>query len=450
MVDLKIPAEVKFILDTINEYGYESYLVGGCVRDFLLGKQPSDYDITTNAMPQRVMEIFKDNAYTVGTGISHGTVTVVKDSVSAEVTTFRIDGDYTDSRHPESVEFSSNLKEDVLRRDFTVNSMAYSERDGFKDYVGGLADLENCIIRCVGDPYLRFDEDALRILRALRFSSVLGFEIEEKTSEALFVKAHLLKNISKERIAVEFVKLLCGKNAENILLKYRDIIAVFIPEIVPMFDFEQHTPYHKYDVYTHSVKATVSADNGDKMLRLAAYFHDIGKPDCFITDENGVGHFYGHAKKSMEITDSVLKNLRFDNKLRLGVLELIKNHDAPIEDEGKRIKRLLGNLGAEQFFRLLKLQRADNAAQSEIVFKRKERFDRVEKVAEKLIGEKACFSLSDLQIRGDDLISLGVSEGKPIGIILNKLLEDVIEDRIINDREKLLVRALEYKGEYQW
>jgi len=445
-----IPSEIKYILEKLNSTGYEAYLVGGCVRDFLLGKTPEDYDITTNALPQTVMKIFGDVAYTVGTGLSHGTVTVVKDGFSAEVTTFRIDGDYLDSRHPESVEFSANLLDDVMRRDFTVNSIVYSPCSGMKDYVGGLNDLEARIIRCVGDPQKRFEEDSLRILRALRFSSVLGFDIEEHTSKAIFEKAYLLKNISKERISSEFIKLLCGKNVEKILLKYREVIAMFIPEICPMFDFEQHTPYHKYDVYVHSVKAVAAADNKDKMLRIATFFHDIGKPECFFTDENGIGHFYGHAKRSTEITDSVLKNLRFDNNLRTGICSLIKNHDAPIENDERRIKRLLRNLGTDQFFRLLNLQRADNSAQSEIVLHRRERFDQVEKTAQKIISEKACFSLSDLNINGNDLLSLGIPNGKPIGIILNRLLEDVIENRIENKYDALIAVALNYKGENQW
>ena len=450
MKDFKIPSEIEFILDELNKFGYEAYLVGGCVRDFILGKTPSDYDITTNALPQTVMTIFEDTAYSIGTGLSHGTVTVIKDGLSAEVTTFRIDGKYTDNRHPESILFSSDLKDDVLRRDFTVNAMAYSKKDGFVDLVDGVSDINNQIIRCVGDPETRFEEDALRILRALRFSSVLGFKIEDETSKAIFSKAKLLENISTERSSSEFVKLLCGKNDEEVILKYRDVIAVFIPEIKPTFDFEQHTPYHKYDVITHSVKATAATDVEDKILRIAAFFHDIGKPECFFTDEQGVGHFYGHAKRSMEITDTVLKSLRIDNKLRNGVLELIKNHDAPIEENDNRIKRLLRNLGAEQFFRLIKLQRADNKAQSETVFYRQERFDRVEKAAEKILAEKTCFSLSNLNINGNDLISLGIPQGKIIGIILNRLLEEVIENKLLNEYDMLVSKVWDYKGEHLW
>ncbi len=447
MKSFEVPPEINFILEKLNNSGFESFLVGGCVRDYLLGKEPSDFDITTDAHPNAVMDLFKDCAYAIGTGLKHGTVTVVKDGVSAEVTTYRIDGDYSDNRHPEEVRFSDRLEDDVHRRDFTVNSMAYSSKHGFRDYTGGLADLERGIIRCVGEPSVRFDEDALRILRAVRFSSVLGFEIEESTSARVLEKAHLLGNISKERISVEFIKLLCGKNAEDVLLKYRDVIAVFIPEIRPMFDFEQHTPYHKYDVYTHTVKAVVAANGEDKILRATAFFHDIGKPECFFTDENGVGHFYGHAQKSTEITDVILKNLRFDNDFRTSVTTLIKHHDAPIENDEKRIKRLLRNLGEKQFFRLIDFQRADNAAQSEIVFSRRERFDAVESTAKQILSEKACFSLSDLAVNGNDLIALGIPKGRLIGKILNELLENVIENKIPNDKSELLRKASEYKGE---
>ncbi len=446
MADFNIPAGVNFILDSISDSGYEAYLVGGCVRDYFLGKEPYDFDITTNAAPEKIIEIFEDKAYTVGTGIKHGTVTVIKDDISAEVTTYRIDGDYSDNRHPEAVKFSDRLEDDVLRRDFTVNSIAYSPKYGFRDYVGGVEDIKRGIIRCVGNPQIRFEEDALRILRALRFSSVLGFEIDGPTAEAIFEKAHLLGNISKERISLEFVKILCGKNAEKILMEYRDVLAVVLPDIRPMFDFEQHTPYHKYDVYTHSVKAVSSLDVEDKIVRVAAFFHDIGKPECFFTDENGVGHFYGHAQKSTEISDRVLKDLRFDNNFRTTVTELIKHHDAPIENEEKRIKRLLRNLGEEQFFRLLKLQRADNAAQSEIVRDRILRFDSVEATAEKLLSEKTCFSLSDLCINGNDLIQMGIPQGRRIGFILNQLLDEVIENKTENNRVELLRRAAEYKG----
>ena len=447
MKEFKIPSEVSFVLDKINEYGYESYLVGGCVRDYLLGKTPSDFDVTTNARPETIIEVFKDSAHLVATGLKHGTVTVIKDHVSVEVTTYRVDGDYSDNRHPEVVRFSTDLKEDVLRRDFTINSMAYSPKHGFKDHVNGLDDLENGVIRCVGDPSVRFEEDALRILRALRFSSILGFEIEENTSSQIHKKAHLLENISIERITVEFIKLLCGEYSEKILLDYRDVFSVFIPKISEMFDFEQHTPYHKYDVYTHSVKAVAAADMEDKILRTALYFHDIGKPACFFTDSEGVGHFYGHAQRSMEITDEIMKKLRFDNNFRSYVVTLIKYHDAPIENDEKRIKRLLRNLGEEQFFRLIALQRADNAAQAEIVFHRRARFDAVEETAKRILAEKACFSLADLAVNGNDLISLGIPKGKLIGRILNDLLENVIENRIPNDKNSLLQKAAEYKGE---
>ena len=446
MLNFNIPLPINFILEKIEEQGYEAYLVGGCVRDFVLGREVADYDITTNAHPKEVLKIFDGSAYVVGTGLKHGTVTVIKENFSAEITTFRVDGYYKDNRHPENVQFSSSLEDDVLRRDFTVNALAYSPKRGLKDFTGGLDDIKKRIIRCVGEPAVRFKEDSLRILRGIRFSSVLGFDIDKLTADTILNKAYLLGNISKERISVEFLKLLCGENAEEVLLKYRDVIAVFIPQIKNSFDFEQFTPYHKYDVYTHSVKAVCATDNNDKVLRISAFLHDVGKPDCFFTDTNGIGHFYGHAQKSTEIAKEILTDLRFDNGFKENVLQLIKHHDAPIENDEKRIKRLLKNLGEKQFFRLLSLQRADNAAQSEIVFYRRARFDAVEETAKRILSEKSCFSLSDLAINGKDLLSLGLPQGKIIGNILNQLLDDVIENKTVNKKEALLKLAEKYGG----
>lgn len=447
MTEFFIPADIRFILDSISEKGFESYLVGGSVRDCLSGRTPSDFDIATDALPETVSEIFKGYTYLTERGFRHGTVGVTVGSFAAEITTYRSDGVYTDNRHPETVRFSSRLEEDVMRRDFTVNAMAYSPRFGFKDLVGGLKDLENGIIRCVGEPESRFEEDSLRILRALRFSSVLGFTVDSETSEAIFAKAHLLKNVSAERIFAEFSKLICGKNAESVLLEYRNVFEIIIPEISPMFDFEQRTPYHKYDVYTHSVHAVSFSNEKDLVLRLTAFFHDIGKPSCFFSDENGIGHFYGHAKKSTEIAEDCLMRLKCPADLKQNVLALIKYHDLQIENEANRIKRLLGKLGEEQFFRLLNFQRADNSAQSETVAYRRQKFDLIESTARKILAEKACFSLADMKINGTDLIGIGMKEGKKIGTVLNLLLNDVIDNIIPNDREELMRRALKYKGD---
>lgn len=440
MTEINIPDPVLFVYNAIRRSGYQAYLVGGCVRDSLLGLCPSDYDIATDAKPEAVMCMFGDSAMTVGTGLKHGTVTVIRNHMPVEVTTYRIDGSYSDSRRPDGVEFTGSLEDDVRRRDFTVNALAYSPESGFADYVGGLDDIKAGVIRCVGDPARRFGEDALRILRALRFSSVLGFEIEKEISAALLAGKEQLHNISNERISAEFQKLINGRNAEKILLEYREVIAVFIPEISPMFDFCQRNPYHKYDVYTHSVKA-VAASPADDTLRIAAFFHDIGKPECFSTDESGSGHFYGHAPVSALIAERVLKRLRFENSLCADVVTLIKHHDSPIENDDKRIKRLMREISPELFFKLIELQKADNSAQADCVSYRRELLDKVLESAQRIIEEQSCFSRSGLAVNGDDLISAGIPQGKEIGRILSFLLEEVTENRVANNREDLLREA---------
>ncbi len=435
-----LPDEVKIALDNITKNGFEAYIVGGCVRDSLLGDVPKDYDITTSAEPSEVKKIFK-NYRVIETGIKHGTVTVLIHGVPLEITTFRIDSEYSDNRHPENVTFTKSLEEDTARRDFTMNAIAYDEEHGICDFYGGEEDIKNRIIRCVGDADKRFSEDALRIMRAIRFSSVLGFDIEENTKNAVFRNKELLRNISSERIASEFVKLLCGKNVKNVLIEYIDVIGVVIPEALPMKGFDQKNIHHIYDVLTHTAVAVENTDP-EPVLRLAAFFHDIGKPKCFFM-KDGQGHFYGHANIGAEMTEKILSRLKFDNLTKATVTKLVKIHDVQIEENESAVKRSLGKNTPEMFFTLLKIKRADTLAQSPICFSRLEYLDRIEKIANEILNAKSCFSLKDMEIGGNDLIALGVKPGRKMGDILKNLLEEVISGNLPNEKEKLLEFASE-------
>lgn len=436
MKQIIIPSYCKKILDTLKLSDFEGFLVGGCVRDSLMGVIPDDYDITTNATPDEMMKVFKDFKV-IETGLAHGTVTVLIDGNSVEVTTYRIDGEYVDNRHPKEVEFTRNIKEDLSRRDFTVNAMAYNEETGLVDLFGGLADLENKVIRCVGEPDKRFFEDGLRILRAIRFSSKLGFIIEEKTAKSILKNKYLLENISRERIFSEFKKLLIGKNVENVLLEFKDVIAQFIPEIKPCFNFDQNTKYHCYDVYTHIVK-TVSSIENDENLRLAAFFHDIGKPQVYFTDENGTGHFYGHNKKSEKITKEILTRLKCDNATIKRVSTLVYIHDREVALTEKSVKRFLSKYSKQNFLDLLKIKRADASAHAKDYRDREEYIASLLKILEKIESENQCFSLKDLKVNGNDLIEFGIAPSKQIGVLLNKLLLSVIDGKVENEKQKLL------------
>ncbi len=430
-----IPEHIIKAIYLLNSAGYEAYLVGGCVRDALLGLKPKDYDITTSALPEQTKSVFS-GYHVIETGIKHGTVTVVIDHSPIEITTFRLDQEYLDHRHPDSVIFTASLAEDLSRRDFTINAMAYHPTEGLIDYYGGKDDLQTCTIRCVGDPETRFNEDALRILRALRFSSRFDSPIESSTETAMKKCAVLLRDISSERIASEFNEILCGKGVRRILTEETDILGVPIPEILPMKGFDQNNPHHIYDVLTHTA-VTVEAIPPEKDLRLAALFHDIGKPLCYSVDEDGVGHFYGHAKKSEIIAENVLNRLKYDNQTKDSVLLLVKYHDLHLEEDEKAIKRLLRKIGPDMFNKLILLYRADNMAQSLSYRDRQEGYDRLEAIAEKIIADEECFSLKDLAINGTDLIKMGYKPGPLLGDILEDLLTRVIDGEIQNGKEEL-------------
>ncbi len=438
---MEIPKQIEEVLEKLENAGFEAYIVGGCVRDGIMGKTAHDYDITTSADPRETERVFSD-CRVVETGIKHGTVTVLFKGMSVEITTFRIDGDYPDGRHPENVSFSRNLNDDLARRDFTMNAIAYSPRRGIIDIFGGEADIKSRVIRCVGEPEKRFSEDALRVMRALRFSAVLGFDIEENTKSALLQKKETLVKVSKERIFSELKQLLCGENVKGVLLEYREVFAEIIPEIREMFDYDQHSKYHNSTLFEHTARAVEAAPTRAEM-RLAMFFHDIGKPACRSTDENGEGHYYGHAAKSAELADKILRELKCDNALRMRVCEIIKYHDIPVELNHRAIKRRLSKLGGELFCDVMEAHIADDSAKQEFTKARTETAREAIRIAEEIAEEKPCLDLKALAVNGGDLRE--IMEPSPrMGEILGELLNEVVDGTLENDKAALLERAREF------
>ncbi len=426
----------------MHSAGHEAYLVGGCVRDAIMKNEINDFDITTSATPDEMKLAFA-NERIFETGIKHGTITFVYNHENVEITTYRVDGEYIDNRHPESVEFTKSLENDLKRRDFTMNAIVYNESEGFVDMFGGICDIESKTIRAIGDPAKRFNEDALRILRAIRFSSTLGFEIEEGTKKAMLECRELLHNISAERIAVEINKLLLGKNVKNAILDNCEILAEIIPELKQMQGFEQKNPWHIYDVLAHTAIA-IESTPPKLHLRLSALLHDTGKISTFTIDENGVGHFYGHAEISTEVARRYLNDFKYDNVTKEKVIKLVKIHDMKIEEDKLFVKKQLNRLGTERFFDLLDLQTADNLAQNPEKT-RLEHIDKLREIANEILNENECLSLKSLAVNGSDLIKDGHTAGKNLGIILDTLLSEVIEEKLPNEKNALLKRARELK-----
>lgn len=433
---MQLPSKADIIFRHLETAGYECYLVGGCVRDMLMGKEPHDVDITTNATPEETKAVFSD-FHTLDIGIKHGTITVMLEDEPIEITTYRKESIYSDGRHPNSVFFTKNITDDLSRRDFTVNAIAYNPKAGIVDPFGGQDDIKSKTLRCVGTPTERFQEDSLRILRGLRFASVLGFTIDKATEKAMYTCRELIDIVSPERIYTEISKLLCGQNAGKILSLYSDILAIALPEIKAMKGFQQHNFHHIYDVLNHTAKV-VDAVYPAVDLRLSALFHDCGKPDCFSLDDDGIGHFYSHASISARKADEALTRLRCDNATREKVVKLIKIHDTPIEPDSKTIKKKLQKYGEEIFFDLIKLQRADNMGLAPEFLYRQETYDKLEEIARQVIEENQCFSLKDLAVNGRDMMTLGLG-GRDIGTALDELLKAVIEEKCQNDRESLLL-----------
>lgn len=442
---IELPQKVSTIINRLLQHGYDAYAVGGCVRDSVLGRNPDDWDITTNATPDEVKKIF---LRTIDTGIAHGTVTVMLEHEGFEVTTYRIDGEYEDNRHPKSVSFTRDLIEDLKRRDFTVNAMAYNDTCGMVDEFNGMGDLKDKIIRCVGNPENRFEEDALRILRAVRFCAQLDFKIEEQTKKAIHKLAFNLKNISAERIQVELVKLIVSGHPERLRQAYEmGITKIILPEFDCMMDCEQNNPHHLYTVGEHTLRAVAHIEN-NKALRLAMLFHDIAKPATRTTDEQGIDHFYGHPKKSVEMTKVILKRLKFDNDTMNKVCLLILYHDIDIENDKKSVRRMVNKVSEDNFLDLLKVKKADILAQSN--YKREEKLyniNMVERFYHEIMNDKECVSLKNLAVSGQDLIDNGIKPGKQMGIILNTLLNEVIEEPKLNNYPHLISRAIKLNKE---
>lgn len=432
---IELPRKVVLIIKNLQRHGYDAYAVGGCVRDSILNRKPEDWDITTSAKPEQVKRIFRR---TVDTGIEHGTVTVLIGKDGFEVTTYRVDGLYEDGRHPKEVTFTSRLEEDLKRRDFTINAMAYNDDERLVDAFGGMRDLNYHLIRCVGDPKERFSEDALRILRAVRFSAQLAFPIEPETAEAIKSLAPNLEKISAERIQAELVKLLVSDHPERIQDACElGITKVVLPEWDDMVGVKQNTPHHKYDVAAHTVHALQNVKN-DKVLRLTMLFHDMGKPVMKTTDENGRDHFKGHAIASEQIAKTVMKRLKFDNDTIRKVTKLVAYHDYRMEPTGANVRRAMHEIGVELFPYYLAVQLADTKAQSS--YERRGKLENIIQIRElyrNALRNKECVTLKDLAVTGTDLINLGIAPGKELGTLLNELLDMVIEDPAWNQKGKL-------------
>lgn len=437
-VKISVPRKAKYIIETIRNAGFEAYVVGGCVRDSILGREPEDWDITTSAKPEQVKKLFPR---TIDTGIKHGTVTVMLDKESFEVTTYRIDGKYEDSRHPKEVTFTPNLKEDLRRRDFTINAMAYNDESGLVDIYGGLEDIERQIIRCVGDARERFREDALRIMRAIRFSAQLGYSIEEETRAAIRELAPTLEAISAERIQVELVKLLVSPHPDYLRDAYdMGVTKIILPEFDVCMRTPQRHPHHMYNVGEHTLHALTEVEP-DKVLRLAMMLHDIGKPVTLEIDEDGSTHFHGHNAVSEEMARTILKRLRFDNDTIYKVCKLVMYHDYgnSVVPSMRVVRRAINRVGEDIFPLLFPIKRADVAAQSDYLCREKlDAIDQWQQMYEKVLEEKQCVSLKTLAVTGKDLINIGCKPGPELGEQLQTLLELVLEHPEYNTREYLL------------
>ncbi len=448
---MQVPEKVDYIISILMKNGYEAYAVGGCVRDSILGRKPEDWDITTSAKPEQVKALFHR---TIDTGIQHGTVTVMLDKDGFEVTTYRIDGEYEDSRHPKNIEFTSNLEEDLKRRDFTINAMAYNSKDGLVDIFGGIEDLNKGIIRCVGNAKDRFSEDALRILRAVRFAGQLGFSMDEQTKEAIVEMAPTLKNISAERIRVELDKLLMAKHPELIkVASETGICKVVLPELDRMLAQEQNNPHHIYNVGDHCIKAVMlfneeyknSPEYDKKIHSILAWtmlLHDVGKPDCYSVDEKGIGHFYGHDEKSVEIAKAILKRLKFDNYTIDIATRLIRWHDYGFGTKESSMRKAANKIGTDIMELLFMVQRYDALAQNPDTHEEKlAKLEEAKELYREIRAKQQCLTLKELAVNGRDLMGAGFEKGKQLGKILEFLLKEVLEEPSLNEKEILLKLA---------
>lgn len=441
---VRYPEYVDTALRLLSESGFVAFVVGGCVRDSIMNKKPDDWDITTSSAPEETMEVFKDYRV-IPTGLKHGTVTVIIDDVHLEITTMRIDGEYHDNRRPEAVEFTTDIREDLSRRDFTVNAMAYSQANGLIDPFGGKQDISDGIIRCVGNPDQRFGEDALRIFRALRFASVLDFTIEKETENSIRKNSHLLLNVANERIRVELLKLLCGKGVERILREYKEIFFTIIPELKESDGFPQKTPFHIYDVWEHTVKVVSGVENTAE-LRFAALLHDVAKPQKFYLDNNGIAHFKGHPELSAQMAFEIMKRLRFSNAEIESVCNIIKLHDTRPDGNKHKIARLCSEYSFDTVRKTLGLMRGDAAGKNPEYYEKDiKSYSLAEKQVDEIEQSGLCLKVSELEVNGKDIIALGFT-GRDIGDTLDRLLQLVIEEKIENKKEALLSAAKKLKN----
>lgn len=438
---MNLPNDAKMLISLFEQNGYSAYAVGGCVRDALMGVPEKDIDITVSSIPAQTEDVLeKSNIRFVETGIKHGTVTAILNHKPYEITTFRTEGGYADNRHPDSVAFVDDVRLDLARRDFTMNAIAYNDREGYVDSFGGIADIENKVIRAVGNPDIRFEEDALRIMRCIRFSSVLGFDIEESTARAVHDNKELLKNIAAERVYTELVKLLLGDNAEKVLLKYRDVIGVVIPELVPTFTCEQVSKWHIYDVYTHIVKSVAVSPKKD-YVRLALLFHDIAKPQTKTTDEYGKNHFKGHGMAGKKVTENILKRLKVSNDIFKKVTMLVEYHDDHITTKPSNIKKWLRVFGEDMIFDFINLKIAD--MQTHNLTYAQEEIDvlyHIKDLTADIISSGEPYRVSDLAITGNDLVTLGY-QGHQIAEELDNLVRIVSGNPKCNTKNKLFHQA---------
>lgn len=445
MNEIEIPYLVNYIIDSLKLARYSAYMVGGCVRDMVLNRKPKDWDITTSATPEQVKDVFKGTMNIIDTGLKHGTVTIMMNYAmdasniySCEVTTFRVDGKYSDNRRPDEIKFTDSLVEDLSRRDFTINAMAFNREEGLIDPFFGLGDIQSKIIKCVGNPNERFQEDALRMLRATRFKAQLGFEIEKYTASAIHDNYNLISNVSVERISQEINKILWSNPLEIFTVNYYKLINHIIPELDICFWTNQDNPYHCYSVGKHLINSASAIEN-NLCLRLAMLLHDIAKPKCKTVDEYGIGHFYTHAEESSKMAVDILKRMRYDNLTIMRVRDLIFYHDAEIQDNRKAVRRWLNKVSEETFRDLLKVREADIKAQSPDYYQaRHDKLERIKIILEEVLIAKECFSKKDLAINGTDLISLGYPEGKEIGLLIDILIEKVLDNPELNTKEQLI------------
>jgi tRNA nucleotidyltransferase (CCA-adding enzyme) len=430
-----IPEEVQNVCRTLRRAGFSAHLVGGCVRDILLNIEPHDYDVTTDARPEEMMALF--GAAALPTGLAHGTVTVSH----VEITTYRTDGEYTDARHPTQVTFTRSLADDLARRDFTVNAIAMTPEGEITDPYGGRDDLSGGVLRAVGEAQVRFHEDALRILRGLRFSAVLGFSLEPQTARAIRESAPLLHKIAPERIREEMEKLLCGKNVLPVLLAYPDVLGVFLPELLPAVGFDQRNRHHCYDVWTH-IAHSVASVPPEPVLRWTMLFHDLKKPACFTLDARGVGHFRGHAEAGAALAREIMARLRFDKKTVSAIEQLVAWHDRDIPRTDRGVRRALAAMGAEQLWRLMEVKRADNLAQHPDFRAVQGEIRRAEEILSRLLAQQTCVTLQQLAVNGRDMMELGLS-GREVGTMLHALLQQVVDEALPNEHAALLQWAAE-------